>query len=249
MPRKSFLLTRVVPLGEEWMFSGPTSVLPPAERDLACRLALDMSLRSPEAVYRNPERLARAWELQRAERQRFVRFFGGDLVVVPGEEAQRRLDEFFAFSREELVRESPQAARRAGGTPGPRMELPPELVESETVAILFDEQEGLGFVAEFGLVEEAFADPELVRRRRYRQEVLSCLNGDNVPPMVLRRVADRDPDKASELFRQLMKRKGFDWTRDGQELLRSAKPDYYAQPHLPMLTVVSDRLASYAGRR
>jgi hypothetical protein len=79
--------------------------------------------------------------------------------------------------------------------------------------------------------------------------VLSCLNGEDVPPMVLRRVADRHPDKASELFRRLLKRKEFDWTRDGEELLRSAKPDYYAQPHLPMLTVVSERLASYAGRQ
>src|SRR3954453_18052540 len=40
MPKRSFLLTRLVPLGEEWMFSGPTSVLRSGERDLACRLAL-----------------------------------------------------------------------------------------------------------------------------------------------------------------------------------------------------------------
>src|SRR5574341_809671 len=33
MPRRSFLITRLVPVGEEWMLSGPTQVLRPAERD------------------------------------------------------------------------------------------------------------------------------------------------------------------------------------------------------------------------
>src|SRR4051812_14068006 len=117
MPKRSFLLTRLVAVGEEWMFSGPTSVLRPAERDVAVRSALEMSLRTPEAAFRNPEKLARAWELQREDRQRFIRFFGADLVVVPGEQAQRRLDEFYAFCQEEILREHPAAARRASGTP------------------------------------------------------------------------------------------------------------------------------------
>src|SRR3954452_12034102 len=41
----------------------------------------------------------RAWELQREERERFIRFLGADRVVVPGEQAQRRLDELSAFPR------------------------------------------------------------------------------------------------------------------------------------------------------
>ena len=249
MPKRSFLITRLVRVGDEWMFSGPTSVLTPAERDLAYRLALDISLQIPKAAYRNPQRLARAWELQRAERQRFIRFFGSDLVTVPGEEAQQRIDDFFAFSRQELVRENPDAARRAGKSPAPQMELPAELVESGTVAIVFDEQDGLGFVENFGPIEDAFADPDLVRSRSHRRHVLGCLNEPDVPPMVLRRVADRDPGKAGELFRRLLKRKEFDWARDGEELLRTAKPDYYSQPHLPQVTPVSDRLSAYAGRR
>jgi hypothetical protein len=244
-PKRSFLLTRLVRVGDEWTFSGPTSVLRPAERDLAYRLALDISLQAPEAVFRNPERLARAWELQRAERQRFIRFFGGDLVVVPGREAQRRIDEFAAFSREELLKET--ATSEAGAPPVPRMKLPPELVQAETVAFMFDEEDGLGFWPELGLVEEAFAEPKLVRHRRYRDHVRSFLE-DDVPPMVVRRLAARDPDKASELFRRLLHREGFDWARDGEELLRSAKPDYYTKPHLPQVTPVSDRLAAYARR-
>jgi hypothetical protein len=246
MPKRSFLLTRLVRVGDEWMFSGPTSVLASAERDIAYRLALDISLQIPKAAYRNPERLARAWELQRAERQRFIRFFGSDLVVIPGREAQQRLDEFAAFSRKELLREL--GSHRAGAPAIPEMALPADLVQAETVALVFDEEEGLGLSPEFGLVEEAFAEPELVRYRRYRQSVVAALNDPGLPPMALRRLADRDPVKASELFQRLLKRKGFDWTRDCEELLRSAKPAYYEQPHLPQITPVSDRLAAYARR-
>jgi hypothetical protein len=249
MPRRSFLITRLVPVGEEWMLSGPTSVLRPAERDVAYRLAFEMSLRMPEAVYRNPEKLARAWELQRADRQRFIGFFGADLVVVPGDQAQERLNKFYEFCRDEVLRTIPGAARRGGGAAAPLLELPAELVASETVALIHDEEDGLGFYAEFGLVEAAFADPELVRRRRYRERVLSYLHDDSVEPMVLRRLADRDPDKASVLFRRLLKRPRFDWTRDGEQLLRSAKADYFARAPRPRVSPVSERLAAYAGRR
>jgi hypothetical protein len=246
-PKRSFLLARLVAVGDEWVFSGPMSVLRPAERKVAAQLALDMSLRSPEAVYRNPEKLARAWELQREERQRFVRFFGTDLVVVPGEQAQRRLDEFYRFRQEEILREHPEVARRAGRTPAPVFELPPDLVDAETVAFIYDEDDGLDFLAEFGLVEHAFADPDLLRRRRYRETVLSYLHDDTVAPMALRRLAGRDPDKASTVFRRLLKRPRFDWTRDGEELLRSLKPDHFARPPLPTVTPVSERLSAYAG--
>jgi hypothetical protein len=249
MPRRSFLITRLVPVGEEWMLSGPTSVLRPAEREVAYRLAFEMSMRTPEAVYRSPEKLARAWEMQRADRQRFIGFFGADLVVVPGDQAQERLNRFHEFCRDEVLRTTPGAARRSGGVAAPVVELPLDLVESETVALIYDEEDGLGFYAEFGLVEEAFADPDLVRRRRYREHVLSYLHDDSVEPMVLRRLVERDPDKASVLFRRLLRRPRFDWARDGEELLRTAKAAYFARVPRPRVSPVSERLAAYAGRQ
>jgi hypothetical protein len=247
MSRRSFLITRLVPVGEEWMLSGPTSVLRPAERDVAYRLAVEMSMRTPEAVYRSPEKLARAWEMQRADRQRFVGFFGADLVVVPGDQAQERLKRFHEFCRDEVLRTTPGAARRSGGVAAPIVELPLDLIESETVALIYDEEDGLGFYAEFGLVEEAFANPDLVRRRRYREHVLSYLHDDSVEPMVLRRLAERDPDKASVLFRRLLRRPRFDWARDGEELLHTAKAAYFARVPRPRVRSVSGLRPTPAG--
>ena len=129
------------------------------------------------------------------------------------------------------------------------MELPLDLIESETVALIYDEEDGLGFYAELGLVEEAFANPDLVRRRRYREHVLSYLHDDSVEPMAPRRLAERDPDKASVLFRRLLRRPRFDWARDGEELLHTAKAAYFARVPRPRVSLVSERLAAYAGRR
>jgi hypothetical protein len=250
MPRRSFLITRLVPVGDEWMLSGPATVLRPADRKIACRLALEIAMRTPEAVFRNPQKLALAWQQQRADRERFIRFFGDDLVVVPGNQVQQRLDAYHAFCREELLRSMPRAVkRRRTGADGPLVELSADLVESETVALIHDETDGLGFYAEFGLVEEAFADPELVRRRRWREHVLSYLHDDSVEPMVLRRLAGRDPDRASLLFRRLLKRPRFEWQRDGEDLLREAKPDYYARAPRPRVSPVSERVAAFAGQR
>ena len=249
MPRRSFLITRLVAVGDEWMLSGPTSVLRPAEHDVAYQLALELALRIPETVFRNPDKLALAWEQQRAERERFIRFFGTDLVVLPGEQAQERLNAYYAFSREEVLRSTADAAPQRGRADGPSVELPEDFVESETVALIFDETDGLGFYAEFGLVEEAFADPDLVRRRRYREQVLSYLHDDSVEPMVLRRLADRDPDKASVLFRRLLKRPRFEWSRDGVDLLREAKADYFTRVPRPRVSPVGERLAAFASRR
>jgi hypothetical protein len=248
MPRRSFVITRLVAVGQEWMLSGPTSVLRPAERDIACQLALDLSLRAPEAVYRNPEKLAKAWELQRQDRERFVRFFGNDLVVVSGEQVQGRMDEYWAFCREEVSRTATSGVRRRDQEAPPLFELPADLVEAETVALIYDEVDGLGFYAEFGLVEAAFADPDLLRRRRYREQVLSYLRDDSVEPMVLRRLAERDPERASVVFRRLLRKPGFDWVRDGEDLLRRHKPAYFERAPRPHVSPVSERLAAYAGR-
>jgi hypothetical protein len=244
MPRRSFIIARLVAVGDEWMLSGPSQVLRASERDFAYRLALDIAMRTPGAVFRNPEKLTLAWEQQRIDRERFVAFFGADLVVVPGEQAQERLDAYNVFCRDAVLGPEPEEVLPAVSVP-----LPPDLVDADTVALIYDETDGLGFYAEFGLVEEAFANPDLLRRRRWREQALSYLEDDSVEPMVLRRLGDRDPDKASVVFRRLLKRPRFDWRRDGEELMREVKPGYFDQPPRPRVSPLSERLAEFAKRR
>jgi hypothetical protein len=106
----------------------------------------------------------------------------------------------------------------------------------------------LGFYAEYGRAEEAFADPDLVRRRRWREQVLSYLHDDSVEPMVLRRLAAPDPALAGMVWRRVLKRPRFEWDRDGEALLREFKADYFTRPPRPRVSPVSARLAAVAGR-
>jgi hypothetical protein len=244
MPRRSFIIARLVAVGDEWMLSGPLQILRGSERGIAYQLALDMSLRTPEAVFRNPGKMALAWEHQRADRARFVEFFGTDLLVVPGEQTQERLDGYYTYCRDAVLGPDPKDVPAAVS-----MSLPLDLTDAETVALIYDETDGLGFYAEFGLVEEAFANPDLLRRRRWREQVLSYLEDDSVEPMVLRRLAARDPEKASVVFRRLLKRPRFDWSRDGDALMREVKAGYFDRPPRPRVSPLSERLAEFAKRR
>ena len=241
MPRRSFVVTRLVPVGDEWLISGTVGTFPARRRDAVYRFAAQAAMNDPELAFRNPARLARAWELQRADRERFVRFFGSDLVVMPGNEVNARMRAFREACRNEI----------AGDRPGP---LPPLVSEqspddaAETVAVIYDDDDGLGFYVEFGLVEEVFADPALLRSPSHRQRVLDYLDDDTIPPHVLRRLAARDEERASVVFRKLLRRPGFDWARDGEELLRVRKPQAVDRPHWPSIIVIPDRLVPYVSR-
>ena len=108
---------------------GGKDVLRPAERDVAYQLAMTMALRTPEVVFRNPEKLAVAWEQQRADRDRFIRFFGADLVVVPGDQAQERLNAYHicipALSTLDLL----DGPEHHAGTRSPLRQPTPELAD------------------------------------------------------------------------------------------------------------------------
>ncbi|WP_155354596.1 hypothetical protein [Acrocarpospora macrocephala] len=125
---------------------------------------------------------------------------------------------------------------RAGSKGGPwkNPDLPDfDFPADSMVGVIFDEEDGLAFYVEFDVAQESFANPELVARRRHRDLITHYLRGDDVTPVPLRRLAAHDPAKASQVFRTLLKKRDFDWNRDGEALLRKYKPDWYASPRLP----------------
>lgn len=196
MPRRSYVVTRLVPVGDEWLISGATSVFPARYRAELHRAAAEQAMRSPELGFRNPDKLARAWELQRADRDRFVRFFGSDLVVLRGEEVADRMRAFREFCHREIT------AELKGPVPAvAELGVDSELADAESVALVYDEEDGLGYYVEFGLVEKAFTDPSLLRRR----------------------LSARDVARASAVFRTLLRRPGFDWARDGESAVAGAQ--------------------------
>ncbi|MGH8933029.1 MAG: hypothetical protein ACRDZO_20990 [Egibacteraceae bacterium] len=248
MPRRSFMLTRVVPVGEDWLLSGCQSLLPASARAQVAKVVADLCLSRPALVFRNPEKLERGWELQRQERARFVEFFGADLVVLPAEQM-----------REQLLAYSQDGTRRAAGGEQPlclEWPLPGGLGVPETIGAIYDEVEGLGFFADFGLVAEAFANPERATRQPYRRTIQGYLRDGSVSPLPFRRLADQDPGNASRVFQLLLKRPSFTWAADGEALLRRRKAAFFDKPSLPSIIPIGgialehyDRVAAGHGGR
>ncbi len=233
----SFLIARLVPVGDEWLLSGVSSVLPARDRAEAYRWAAELAVRHPALVFRNPEKLARAWELQREERRHFIAFFGADLVIVPGRELAERMRAYGHFrTYEARDAKGPSAAGRAwqlyGTVPQvPDFELPDELCAAETVGVIY------------GVVAEAFANPQRAAARRHRQAVLGYLKEPIISPLPLRRLAERHPEQASGVFQRVLKEPDFSWERDGEALLRRYKAGYFERPALPSVSPIGEALA------
>lgn len=249
MPVGTFLITRLVPVGDEWLLSGSSATLPASNRAEAYRMAAEAAQKYPALVFRNPDKLAQAWEMQREERHDFIAFFGSDLVVVPGRELAERMRAYMHFLRYEVRDAQGQSAddrareHYGSAPPVPDSKLPEDLLQAETVGIVYDEVEGFNFFAEFGLLEEAFANPALASDRRHRQVVLGYLRDPSISPLPFRRLAERYPDHASRVFQQVLKKPRFSWERDGEALLRRYKASHFQRPALPSVIPLSEAQA------
>jgi hypothetical protein len=241
-----FLIGRLVPIGPDWLVSGHFVGYRKRERPAILRAAYEVTMQCPASAFRNPDKLANAQRLQKIEHDRFVDFFGDDFVVVPGAQLTQRMRAFYKFCGEQTLAELSDAGKEPLGRPFHTPTYPADLVASDAVAIIHDEVDGLDLCAEFGLVQEAFADPGLLRHPEYRRRVRDYLDDDTISPVLFARLAARDTGKADEVFRKLLGRKHFDWTIDGEKLMRRRKPQYFEQPRLPSMIPIGERLRPYA---
>jgi len=241
-----FMIGRLVPVGPEWLISGNLACYPKRDRAAIYRVACEMTMRHPERAFRNPDKLARAQQLQKTEHDRFVQFFGADFVVIPGAQLTERMRSFYTFCHDQTVAELAASGKQPKNRPFHAPDYPADLVASDAVAVTHDEVEGLGLYADFGLIEQLFADPRLLRHPGYRRRVRDYLDDDTVPPVLFERMAARNPEHTNQVFRKLLGRKHFDWAIGGDKLMRQRKPDYFDQRRLPCIVPLSDKLARAA---
>jgi hypothetical protein len=247
MPRRSFLLTRLLPVGDEWLLSGYQTVTPASERRTVARMAAESSLQMPSLVFRNPELVEQGWELQREDRADFIEFFGADFFITPGWELTERIHAFRAFQQARAI----ERAGRAGDHTGkisptvPDIEPPPKMLASACVGVIYDEVEGLNFLTEFGRFAEAFDEPGRATRKPHETVVRGYLEDTGMSPLPFRWVAARDPEKASRVFQILLKRPDFSWKSDGEALLRQHKPSYFDRPPTPSVVPATEIVLEY----
>jgi hypothetical protein len=248
---------RVVPLGADWILSGALTSAPPGGRRGMRRAAAELANTSPAAVFRNPDKLALGWELHGRLHEHFVAFFGADLAVVTGRELADRMAGFWSYH---ATRISAGQSQARGETPAstyrdvphdeqppsvPQMSMSSDLAQAETVGIMFDKVEGLWFLPEYRLVRDVFADLALISGHRYREAVSGYLKSQRIPPIVLRSLAEQDPDRAGQVFARLLGKPRFTWQRDGEALLLRYKKQLLDRVPLPGVTPLSDRQRAF----
>ncbi|GAA2249777.1 MULTISPECIES: hypothetical protein [Kitasatospora] len=246
-----FLLACLVPVHSAdgaWLISGAMSSYPRSSATEIAQAALQLATSHPELVFRNPEKMEQGWERMREDRAAFVEFCGADELVLPPAETEDRLNAYYRHRQEAAVAGHPDRARgrRLPGLDFPAFELPQELADSDTIGVIYDEVDGLNFYADYGLLRDLFANPDLPGRRQHQDLLRTYLREESIAPLPIRRLAAAYPETVDAVFRKLLRKSGFTWSEDGEALLRRRKPWYYAQEPRPGVSVIGERLIELA---
>jgi hypothetical protein len=247
-----FLHTCLVPVHSAdgaWLVSGAMSYYPRSSATDIAQVALELATSRPELVFRNPWKTEQGWQRMREDRAAFVEFCGGDELVLPPAEAEDLLNAYYRHRQETATAAQPGRARRRR-RPGPDLpffELPPELADSETVGVIYDQVDGLNFYADYGMLRDLFADPALTGRRQHQDLLRTYLREESIAPLPIRRLAAAHPETADTVFRKLLRKPGFTWSEHGETLLRRRKPWYYENEPRPGVSVIGDRLSELLG--
>lgn len=245
-----FIVCRIVPVHpatDAWMISGHLNVFPKSAWREVTQSAVHELTVHPELLRRNPALLQQAWDVQAEHRAEFVAQVGSDLVVLPPREAQETVREHYRRVRDRAVAKLEGKAAKRAANSGPAPEdmgrFPDELLDADSVALVYDEVEGITFYRDFGRLDALFADPTLARDRASLAMLREWLHDESVSPLAFRRLVQRHPDGADPVFRALLRKPGFSWSRDGDNLLRRHKKSYFDREPLPSISIVGARLA------
>jgi hypothetical protein len=251
-----FLLTCLVPVFSvdgAWLVSGAMEHYPKSSATEIARAAIQLAVSQPELVFRNPAKIEQGWEQMRQDRAAFIEFLGSDELVVAPAEAEDRINAYYRHRQETTVAAHPgrTRGRQLPGIDLPAFELPPDLADSDTIGVIYDEVDGFNFYADYGMLRDLFADPDLTGRRKHQDLLRTYLREDSIAPLPIRRLAEAHPETADTVFQRLLRKPGFTWAEHGEELLRRRKPWYYENEPRPGVSVIGERLSELAagGRR
>lgn len=242
-----FFVGRIVPLHpatDAWLVTGHYSPFPKSARRQIATAAAEQITTHPELLRRNPAMLQRAWEAQAEHRADFIDQIGADMTVLPSHDAQETLREHYRRQQQRAMAGlDAKTARRAAKTaPAGLGQLSEELLAADSIALIYDEVEGLTLYADFGRLDALFADPTLTRDRSRLAQLRSYLDDDSISPLAIRRLVQRHPDGTDPVFRALLRKPRFSWQRDGEKLLRRHKKAFLDREPTPSISIVGERL-------
>ncbi|MBM9437228.1 hypothetical protein JT723_15410 [Streptomyces bryophytorum] len=246
--KRGFLGARLIPLATvsgAWLVSGVMSFYPRAAASEIAAAALDLATSQPDLVFRNQEKVEQGWRSMREDRVAFAEFFGSDELILAPQEAEDRINAYYRHKREVAAgqRPGPTRGKRRPDPDLPLFTLPPELMDSDTVGVIYDQVDGLNFYADYGSLLDLFANPDLAGRKHHQDLLRTYLREETITPLPISRLAAEHPQNVDTVFRRLLRQPGFTWSEHGDALLRRRKPWYYESEPRPGVSVIGDRLS------
>lgn len=188
-----FIATRLLPLGDQFIFSGPQYVITVAAA--AKRAYHEIHLldvpESPQSMEESLERL----------RDAFVEFFGTDEASIPAAEFAVTLERFRGF----LVSNHGDEHRFGNAFAG-ALKIP--ALNSDALGeltLLCDEFEGILLLPEYNRFKQIFqvADPE-AHEPEWRELVWDYIKNPQIPILAFQRIAENQPERVEQIFRSLL---------------------------------------------
>jgi hypothetical protein len=208
--RGQFIAARLLPLADQFVFSGLQFILPDREsamEALEVRRALD-ALDSPEAIE----------NAQREQCSAFCELFGCEEMTVPSNELNSTLQKFqhYIFAERRDPASGRTAAERFQEEFGRELLLPempplPEaLADAGAVTILCDEFDGIVLLPDYDRFRRVFESASPDKTVPDWQELLwRYIKDPDIPIVAFERVAEQNPKQLEAVIRKLTGKKRF----------------------------------------
>lgn len=208
--RGQFIIARLLPLGDDLIFSGLQFLMPDRESALAW-----LEMRRAFDAFDSPEAVEKA---QREQVAAFCELFGCDELTVPSSKLNSTLERFQRYLITE--RRDPET----GMTPAERFRkelgqdltvpdlppLPEPVAGAGEVTILCDDFDGIVLLPDFNRFKRVFESHEPDRQvPEWRDLVWTYIKNPDIPIVAFERVAEQFPLRVEKVLRLLIGDKDF----------------------------------------
>ena len=240
VPRGGYVFTRVVPMGDIWTISGMVRVFGLQDLPTVKTMAARLLKQYPALVFNNPEKLERARAVAAKQHTVFLELFGSQVVGGTGMEAIASYRNYLEACNEAAVADHPDAAHLVIPSEqlAPDESFPPEIADSDDVALFHHPLSGLSILTHYGKLEAAHRTPPS-RAEDVGAEVLrDFIEDTSTPAYVLEDLAAKYPGTVNAAYRVALSLPEFTWASDGAALLRSHRTDSHWDSGLPGVSPV-----------
>jgi len=200
-----FVITRLVLLDNLYLLSGVTLRYPSDARTVLEEEALKIvKSHFPASLGKKQEKWAKAWKIQKELRKKFIAYFGDEITVVPGRNLQKTIQRFLTHCNEKEKSKLSESEKAKYASLELNFQMTDELIEADTVGVIFDIREGFNLYTNFKLFMEPFQNPVLIKDEEYKETILGYLWSGSISPLPFNKMVERYPENARKVFASLL---------------------------------------------